>query len=407
MLYNQTMLIGIDGNEANVEKKVGIGEYAFELIKQFYELRMTNDELCFVIYLKEPPREEMPKGDERWQYKVIGPKKMWTQLALPLHLFIGNPRPDVFFTPSHYAPRFALMPTAISIMDLSYIHFPKLFNKHDLYQLTNWTKYSARQARHIFTISNASKDDIIKEYHVAPNDVTVTYLGIREEAKGKTMSQHELIQKYGICKNYILFVGTLQPRKNITRLIEAFSYLEGPVRGFPSADARLAPSANKLRVSGSLSTSATPKDLELVIVGKKGWLYEDILAAPEKYGVMDSVKFLDFVPTEDLPSLYEHALCYVLPSLYEGFGLPVLEAMKYGCPVITSNVSSLPEAGGDAAIYVDPKNVEDIAQKMQQVISDEKLRGQMSKKGLEHIKKFSWEKAAKETLGVLQSLGKK
>ena len=398
------MLIGIDGNEANVEKKVGIGEYSFELLKKFEEFKISN--LKFQIYLKDPPNGDMPKERDGWKYIVVKPRKMWTQFALPLHLFIGSPRPDVFFTPSHYAPRFAIMPTAISIMDLSYVHFPQLFNTHDLYQLTNWTKYSARQAKHIFTISNASKDDIIKEYHVAPDDVTVTYLGIRDEAKKKTMSQHELIQKYGISKNYILFVGTLQPRKNITRLIEAFALMQrGPVRGFPSTDARLAPSANKLRVSGSLSTSATPKDLELVIVGKKGWLYEDILAAPEKYGVMDSVKFLDFVPTEDLPSLYEHALCYVLPSLYEGFGLPVLEAMKCGCPVITSKVSSLPEAGGDAALYVDPEHVEDIAQKIQQVISDEKLRDEMRKKGLEHIKKFSWEKAAKETLEVLMKLG--
>lgn len=383
------MFIGIDGNEANVERKVGIGEYAFELLTQFYALRTANDELRFVIYLKEPPREEMPKEDDRWQYRIIGPKKMWTQFALPLHLLMDSPRPDVFFTPSHYAPRFAFMPTAISIMDLSYIHFPALFNKHDLYQLTNWTNYSARQAKHIFTISKASKDDILKEYRVNANDVTVTYLGIREDAKKSPMSQEALIKKYSISSHYILFVGTLQPRKNIARLIEAFAHvLRGPV-------------------SGSLSTAVTQKDLQLVIVGKKGWLYEDILAAPEKYGVKDSVKFLDFVPTEDLPSLYAHALCYVLPSLYEGFGLPVLEAMKYGCPVITSNVSSLPEAGGDAALYVDPQNISDIAAKIQQVVSDPSLRANMRKKGLEHIKKFSWEQTARETLEVLQRLGGK
>lgn len=381
------MLIGIDGNEANVEKKVGIGEYAFELLKQFYDLRCKIEDLRFTIYLKDQPRQEMPTEDNRWQYKVIGPKKMWTQFALPLHLLVDSPRPDVFFTPSHYGPRFALMPTAIAIMDLSYIHFPELFNKHDLYQLTNWTKYSARQAKHIFTISKASKDDILKEYRVSANAVTVTHLGIREDTKKMTMTQEALIQKYNISPHYILFVGTLQPRKNIARLIEAFSKIKGPV-------------------SGSLSTPL-PSDLQLVIVGKKGWLYEDILAAPEKYGVSDRVKFLDFVPTEDLPSLYQNALCYVLPSLYEGFGLPVLEAMKYGCPVITSNVSSLPEAGGDAALYVDPQSAEDIAGKIQQVVGDEKLREHMRKKGFEHIKEFSWEKTAKETLDVLQSLGGK
>jgi glycosyltransferase involved in cell wall biosynthesis len=186
---------------------------------------------------------------------------------------------------------------------------------------------------------------------------------------------NELKKKFQISDQYILFVGTLQPRKNITRLIEAFSCLK--------------PYALSLR------------SLQLVIVGKKGWQYKEILKAPNKFGVADRVKFLDFVSDEDLPSLYKNALCYVLPSLYEGFGLPVLEAMKYDCPVITSNVSSLPEAGGDAALYVDPMNVQDIAEKIELLIRDEKLRRELIGKGRKQIKKFSWEKAAKETLKVL------
>ena len=171
----------------------------------------------------------------------------------------------------------------------------------------------------------------------------------------------------------------MQPRKNIARLIEAFSHVLKKTK---------------------------KKDLQLVIVGKKGWQYEEILEAPEKFHVSEQVKFLDFVSDEDLPSLYTHALCYVLPSLYEGFGLPVLEAMKYDCPVITSNVSSMPEAGGDAALYVDPKNVSDIAEKIVSLIDSEKLRKELIEKGKKQIKKFSWEKAAKETLAVLENLAK-
>jgi glycosyltransferase involved in cell wall biosynthesis len=148
-------------------------------------------------------------------------------------------------------------------------------------------------------------------------------------------------------------------------------------------------------------------DYELVIVGKKGWLYEPILAAPEKFGISDRVKFLDYVSDSDLPLLYKYATCYVLPSLYEGFGLPVLEAMKHDCPVITSNISSMPEAGGDAALYVDPLNVEDIAEKMVQLVENEKLRKELIEKGRKQVKKFSWEKAAKETFEILEEIGRK
>lgn len=368
------MIIGIDGNEANVENKVGIGEYAFELLHNFYKLTPKRSDLKFKVYLKDNPRSDMPPPAPFWQYKIVKPKKLWTRFGLPLNLYTQRPVPNVFFSPNHYGPRFSSIKTAISIMDLSFVYFPELFTKKDLYQLTNWTKYSAIKAKKIFTISEHSKNDIIKTYAVDPKNVVVTHLGIKGVSEaGKTSNMEDLKKKFGINKKYILFVGTLQPRKNIERLVEAFSKL-------------------------------SEKDLELVIVGKKGWLYEPILASPAKYNVEDRVKFLDFVENEDLPAIYSNALCFVLPSLYEGFGLPVLEAMKFGCPVVTSNVSSLPEAGGDAALYFDPESAEDIAKTIEKVITDEKLRQEMIKKGYNQISKFSWEKTAKETLKVLEDL---
>lgn len=370
------MIIGIDGNEANVKRRVGIGEYAFELLQQFE--RCKTYDIRFKIYLKNKPLGHMPKEREGWKYKIIGPKKMWTQLALPLNLFFSKTKPNVFFTPSHYAPRFTKVPYAISIMDLSYLYFPELFNKEDLYQLTNWTKYSVLKAKKIFTISNYSRDDIIKKYNIEPERVIVTYPGVRSVKN--TENKNIDMEKFGIKGDYILFVGTLQPRKNIVRLVEAFAMLK---------DVR-----------------PKTKVLNLVIVGKKGWQYEEILSSPEKYGIKDRVKFLDFIEDEDLPALYKNASCFVLPSLYEGFGLPVLEAMSYGCPVLTSNVSSLPEAGGDAAIYFDPENVSDIKEKIEKVLNDPKLREEMIEKGKKQVKKFSWEKSAKETLNALQELAK-
>jgi len=401
------MLIGMDGNEANVEKRVGVGEYSFELLKQFKEYQISSFDFAqdknikFQIYLKDKPREDLPEESARWKYRIVGPSKLWTQIGLPFDLYFHKQRPDVFFTPSHYAPRFSPIPTVISIMDLSYIHFPDLFKKSDLYQLKNWTAYSVRNAKKILTISQASKDDIIKEYKVPEDKVVVTYPGIKvksQMSKIKSAIQNSklLKERYNIEGKYILFVGTLQPRKNIMRLVEAFSKV---IHYYSSSERKRVEKSNK----DEFSTSSNNK-LQLVVVGKKGWMYEDILKAPKKFGVEKKVKFLDFVPDEDMEEFYKHALFFILPSLYEGFGLPVLEAMKYGCPVITSNVSSLPEAGGDAAIYVDPENVDDIASKIKRVLKDTKLREVMIKKGYAQVKKFSWEKTARKTLKVLEEV---
>jgi glycosyltransferase involved in cell wall biosynthesis len=396
------MIIGIDGNEANVDKKVGIGEYAFELLTQFKNIQCSRSDrdpewklpsgqmsnIKCQIYLKDFPLSDLPKESEDWRYRVFGPGNLWTQWRLPLDLYLHKPRPDVFFSTSHYAPRFSPVPSVISIMDLSYLHFPKMFKKFDLYQLMNWTKYSARKASAIITISNSSRNDIMKTYGIRKDRIGVVYPGIKPvfDLKPHIFAMNELKNRYKISEKYILFVGTLQPRKNIVRLIESFS----KIVGHPEL------------VSGSQKMPKQVRhDIDLVIVGKKGWMYEEILAAPEKYGITDRVKFLDFVPQEHLQLLYKNALCFVFPSLYEGFGLPILEAMKYDCPVITSNVSSMPEAGGDAALYVDPLDVNDISNKLNKLIDNEKLRQELIDKGRKQVKKFSWEKAARETLEVL------
>jgi len=367
------MLIGIDGNEANVESKVGISEFAYRLLSEFY--RKKNKDLQFEVYLKEKPNSEMPREENFWKYKIVGPKPFWTQIGLPLALFSHRQKPDIFFTPTHYAPRFSPIPTVVSVMDLSFLQFPQLFKSSDLQKLKNWTAYSVKKATKIITISQSSKDDIINEYKVAKDKVKVVYLGIKEEEKANNMTQ--ILEKHNIKTPYVLFVGTLQPRKNIAGLVQAFAKV---VKKNPS--------------------------LTLVIIGKKGWLYDEILSAPEKFGVGKNVVFLDFVKDEELPTFYKNAVCFVLPSLYEGFGLPVLEAMKYGCPVITSNISSLPEAGGDAAVYVNPDSIEDIAEKIEKVVNDKALQESMRKKGLSQVKKFSWEKSAQEVLTVLQDIWK-
>lgn len=367
------MNIGIDGYEANIVWRVGVGRIAHETIKSMYVL-LKNDSrrtVNVIVFLPSPPLPDMPPETDFWTYRVVSPRRLWTFVGLPLAM--RKEHLDVMFSPTHYIPRFTTVPRVMSIMDLSYLKFPQLFKPKDLYQLTRWTAYSVSHAKKIFTISEASKNDIIKEYHVPGDRIVVTYPGF-------TMTE-ESIRSRQVPKNYILSVGTLQPRKNYVRLTEAFS---------------LFLKENRQKFG----------DLKLVIIGKKGWLYEDILAAPTKFGVADRVQFLDFVPDTELPTFYKHALCFALPSLYEGFGLPVLEAMAYKCPVVVSNVSSLPEIAGKAGIYVDAENAEDIAKGLLTAVRQRNLIQGKNRinAGLSQTKKFTWEKAARQTLKVLENI---
>ena len=274
----------------------------------------------------------------------------------------------------------------MAVMDLSYLYFPELFRKRDLYQLTNWTKYGLAHASAVCTISQFSKNDIIKRYGIGKEKVFVTFPGfsMQKTTTGTPIKQENSLEQYKIAKHFILSVGTLQPRKNYVRLIEAFSkFLQ----------------KNKQKFG----------EVQLVIIGKKGWLYEQILSAPSKFGVVDKVKFLDFVPDSDLPSFYRQALCFALPSLYEGFGLPVLEAMAYKCPVVISNVSSLPEIADSAGIYVVPTDVDSIANGLLSAVRQRNLiQGKTRiQRGLVRVKQFTWEKAAKQTLDILTKAGAK
>lgn len=383
------MVIGINGYEAVVPRfgygqktglprRVGSGEYCFELLLNLNKIDKKNN---YIIYLPQSPTADLPKESSNWRYKIVGPRKLWTLFSLSLEFLFKRSKADVFFTPTHYLPVFSPQNSAISILDTSYINFPKSFKKSDLWQLKNWTAYSVKKTKKIFTISQNSKDDIIKEYGLSEERVVVTYPGIKNESRimNQESGKGTIAKKYGIEGDYILFVGTLQPRKNIVRLIEAFSCI----------------------------SSSIINPLSLIIVGNKGWKYEEILEAPKKFNIQNKVKFLDSVSDEDLISFYQNAFCFVLPSLYEGFGLPVLEAMQYGCPVITSNVSSLPEAGGDAALYVDPLSVDDIAKKLELIINDNDLKQKLIKKGHEQVKKFSWENTARKTLKALEELAGK
>ncbi len=368
------MLIGIDGNEANNKDRVGIGQFAFGVIST---LEKTDKKNSYLIYLKAPPVEDFPKERPGWQYLVFGPKKYWTQFALPLKLFTQKEKLAVFYSPSHYAPRFSPVPTVISLMDLWHHRHPEQFNKKDLYQLTKWEGYSVNKASHIITISEFSKKEILDIYKLPESKVTVAYPGYTNIKYQKSnIKNKEIKKKYGIESDYFLYIGTLQPKKNIEGLIKAFGFLIS--------------------------------NLSLVIAGKKGWQYEEIFALVKELKLENKVIFAGFINEEDKPYLIAGAKAFVFPSFYEGFGIPVLEAMSLGVPVVTSNQASLPEVGGKAAIYCDPGKVESIASAMKKVLElNQEEKNEIIKLGFEQGRKFSWENCAGKILNVFERYDEK
>lgn len=373
------MKIAIDGYEANVPQRLGSSKVAFELIKQFEVLDKNND---YTVLLPEVPLPDLPKERVGWKYKILRPKRLWTAVALPLALYTYQEKPDIFFSPTHYIPRFSPVKSIVTIFDLSFLHFPQMFNKKDLWQLKNWTKFSLENAEHIITISNFSKKDMIEQYGVDKEKITVAYPGYDKgkfKAQNSKLKIEEIKKKYKAGENYIICIGTIQPRKNLIRLMEAVARIE---------------------------------KLTVVVVGKhqgegkQGWMYEEILQTPVRLGIEERVKFLGYIPTDDLPYLISGAEAYILSSLWEGFGIPVLEAMACGTPVIVSDTSSLPEVVGKAGLLIDPYSVDQIEQAIRTITTDKKLQQEYSKLGLQQAEKFSWQKMAKKALKVFKQVGK-
>lgn len=362
------MIIGIDGNEANVQNHVGVSVYTLELLKYF--ARQASEARQFKIFLKNDPRPALPKKNNYFTYEVVPGNVLWSQFFLPYHLLFHT-KIDIFFAPAHYAPRLLKQPLVLSIHDLSYFAFPGEFLKKDLYKLKNWTAYSIKKADRIIAVSRTTKKDILAHFDLSEEKVSVIYNGFKQN---KIKGGQDVLKIYNLKKKqYLLYVGTLQPRKNIPVLIRAFQKFH-----------ELHP------------------EFQLVLTGKKGWLFEEIFEEVRISGVEGSVIFTGYETEEHLHALYHYAFCFVMPSLYEGFGIPILEAMAQGCPVISSHASSLPEIGSDAALYFDPNDVADLLERLTQLYENPGLARTLVQAGNKRIMEFSWEKCGKETLQAIE-----
>ncbi len=379
------MIIGIDGNEANISNKVGVGQYAFKLLWHLYQLDQKNN---YIIYLKEKPLSDLPLPRQNWQYKIFGPGKLWTRIALPLHLFTQKERLDLFYSPSHYSPSFSPFPTIPTIHDIGYLKFQQQFTQKDLYQLINWTKESLKKSTQIVTVSQFSKDEIIETYHINPNKIHIAYNGVDEPPKIDQKIQNKILSSYNLKpNNYYLYLGTLKPNKNIPFLIKSFALFLKKQKEMSSLH------------QGRMSEG----QVGLVIAGKKGWLFDEIFATVKQEGIENNVVFTDFVTEDQKWTLYQNAIASVLPSVYEGFGIPAIESMKIGTPVIVSDIPPFREVVQDCGLFIDPSNPNDLCQKMIEIKNPE-IRQKLSKISKPQADKFSWDSTAKSVLQVFEKL---
>lgn len=302
-------------------------------------------------------------------------KMLWDHIGIPMS--VKADAIDVLFCPKNIIPPLVKCKTVITILDLGYVagnYYPFI----DSLYMNIGMRYSTRKANAVIAISNSTKSDLVSYFGVKPGKIHAIHLAADESYRllNDKILLDGIRNKYELPSSFILSVASLHRRKNLPNLIKAFSILK-----------------KQMRI-----------EHKLVLIGAPSWKYVEIIREMEVLSAAGDIIWLQSIPEEDLSAVYNLADVLVYPSLYEGFGLPVLEAMACGCPVVCSNTSSLPEVAGNAALLVDPMNVSDIADGVYRVLSDKNLRDDLKDKGLRRASQFSWEKTARETLRVITNV---
>lgn len=358
-------MIGIDASRMSGTTRTGTENYSNGIIRA---LLAEPAEWTWRLYFNGGSDEaDLPRNPDT-EVRDIPARRLWTHVRLSREMLADRPRG--LFVPSHVIP-LVHPPSVVTIHDLGYLHVPEAHPRRQRLMLDVTTRWSARVARHIIVPSARTRDDLVRHYGVPEARITVIHHGVDPRfAAGRGRVDDDVRARYGLSRPYVLAVGTIQPRKNLPLLAHAMRDVDDGV--------------------------------DLVIAGKKGWLADKVLAEIHAADLGIRLRLLDYVPDTDLPALYRHAAVLVQPSRFEGFGLPVLEAMASGTPVITTRGSSLAEIAGEAALYVAQDDPDELSQHIDGLLGDNERRSSYVQLSIEWSSQFTWERAARKTRQVLQ-----
>ena len=370
--------VGLDAHLLSLTQSyraAGINGYIYELLNRLPAHAPGVPPLEFVAYLREPAFRAPPDlRVERSRWDTVNPWRriVWEQSVLAA----ASRKLNLLHGMAFAAPLAAACPTVVTVHDLSFLRFPEAFRRPNRAYLTAFTRLSTRRATRVIVGAASTRRDVIELCGVAPDRVVTVPYGVSDAfTPVLPVEAAEFRGRKGLPDQFILFLGTLEPRKNIGRLIEAYAVLRQRVTSAP----------------------------KLVIAGGKGWFYENLFAQVSRLDLGEDVLFTGYVPGEELVWWYRSALMFVFPSLFEGFGLPVLEALACGTPTVTSNVSSLPEVAGNAALLIDPHDTEGLVGAMMRLLNEPDLRAELSVAGVRQAKHFPWSRTAVETAAVYRS----
>lgn len=374
------MRIAVDYTAA-LHQGAGIGRYVRELVRALARLDGENEYvICWARDAGDPPPvEDVPLRSRLVRFPLTERMLIWLwhRLQIPLWAELFTGPLDLFHSPDFTLPPLRGANGVLTVHDLSFLRVPECADPAQRRYLTAVVPRSARRADAVLADSQNTRHDLVDLFGLPESKVTVVYPGVdsrfRQVKDGEM--RRRVRDRYSLTGPFILALGTLEPRKNLDRLLRAYARLPREAPG---------------------GATVPP----LAFSGDVGWLVDSAFRLVDELELSQQIRFLGYVPDEDLPTLLSMATCLVYPSLYEGFGLPVLEALACGTPVVTSNVSSLPEVASDAAVYCDPRDVADIARAIHRVLADKTLRRSLSGRGTEQARKFSWDEAARRVLDV-------
>lgn len=371
------MRIGIDARMFSSEF-TGIGRYVYELVENLANIDKKNS---YVIFMNKEEFEKFEPRSKRIEKVLVNAKHYSLAEQIGFWRTLKKANLDLMHFTHFNAPILYKKPSVVTIHDLTLSFYPgKKMNSwyHKLaYNLV--LKNAVKNAKKIIAVSENTKADLVEMLKTGPGKVTVIYEGVNENftPKENRGENEEILKKYGITKDFLLYTGVWRGHKNLVNLIKAFSFLKQEEAGF---------------------------EAQLVITGNEDPYYPEVKRTVVELGLEHDVIFPGMVPEDELVSLYQSAKLYVFPSLYEGFGLPPLEAMRCGTPVVASKTACIPEICGDNALFFDPYDITDMANVIRRVWIDESLQKELREYGLRHSLKFSWEKMAEKTLELYESI---